>query len=110
MAILDDELLLDAQSDAEIIEYVRQQLPQELKEKFDDDTLYYFHDLVEEFLAESDILEGDADEEGFVEIDVEAIAAYMQKKAGKEGMGQFELDDLFLVVDAELSFGDEFEE
>lgn len=110
MAVLDDELMQDAQFDAEVIEFVRQQLPVELKEKFDDETLYYFHDLLEEYLAESDVFESVADEEGYVNIDVEVIAEYMQKKAAKEGVGNFDKEDLLLVADAELSFGDDFEE
>lgn len=110
MAVLDDELLQDVQFDAEIIAFVRQQLPQELKEKLDDETLYYFHDLIEEFLAESDMLDAEADEDGFVEIDIEEIAAYMQKKADKEGVGHFEKDELLFVAEAELSYGDDFED
>lgn len=110
MAILDDELLQDAQFDAEVIAYVRQQLPVELKERFDDELLYYFHDLIEDYLAESDVLEAEADEEGYVNIDIEEIAHFMQKKAAKEGIGNFEADELLLVADAELSYGSDFED
>lgn len=110
MAVLDDELLLDAEQDAAIIAFIRQQLPQELKDKFDDDTLYYFHDLIEDFLAESDMLDAEPDEDGFVEVDVEDIAKHLQAKAAKEGIGKYETEDLLLVVEAELSYGDDFEE
>lgn len=110
MAILDDELMQDAQYDAEVIAHVRQQIPQELKENLDDDTLYYFHDLIEEFLADSNMLDAEPDEDGFVEIDIEEIAKHLQKKATKEGVGNFTIDDLLFVVEAELSFGDDFEE
>ena len=110
MAILDDELMQDAQYDAAVIAHVRQQIPQELKEKFDDELLFYFHDLTEEFLAESDVLDSEADEDGFVEIDIEEIAKHLQKKAQKEGMGNFEVDDILFIVEAELSYGDDFEE
>lgn len=110
MAILDDELIQDAQYDADVIAHVRQQIPQELKESFDDEALYYFHDLIEEFLAESDALDAEPDEDGFVEIDIEDIAKHLQKKAAKEGMGNYTLEDLLFVVEAELSYGDDFEE
>lgn len=110
MAILDDELLQDAQLDAEVIAFVRQQLPVELKERFDDELLYYFHDLIEDYLAESDVLDSEADEDGYVNIDIGEIALFMQKKAAKEGIGNFDTDDLLLVADAELSFGNDFED
>lgn len=110
MAVLDDELMQDVQHDAEVVAHVRQQIPQDLKETFDDETLYYFHDLIEEFLAESDVLDAEPDEEGFVEIDIEDIAKHLQKKAAKEGMGNFELEALGFVVEAELSYGDDFED
>lgn len=110
MAILDDELMQDAQYDAEVIAHVRQQIPQELKENLDDEALYYFHDLVEEFLADSNLLDAEPDEDGFVEIDIEEIAKHLQKKAAKEGMGDFSLEDLLFIVEAELSYGDDFEE
>lgn len=110
MAILDDELMQDAQYDAEVIAHVRQQIPQDLKEVFDDEVLYYFHDVIVEFFAESDVLEAEPNDEGFVEIDIEEIAAHLQKKAAKEGMGSFKLEDLLLIVEADLSYGDDFEE
>ena len=110
MAVLDDELLQDAEFDAAVVAFVRQQIPQELKEQLDDETLYYFHDLIEEYLADSDVLEAEADDEGFIEIDIEAIALHLSKKAAKEGIGTFAPDDLLPVVEAELSFGDDFED
>lgn len=110
MAVLDDELMQDAQMDAEIIAYVRQQLPQELKEALSDDVLYYFHDLIEDYFAESGVLEAEADDEGYIDIDLEVIAKHLQQKARKEGMGDFDADDLLLLAEAELSFGDDIEE
>lgn len=110
MAVLDDELMKDAEYDADVVAYVREQIPQELKEKFNDEELFYFHDLVEDYLAESAVFEAEPDEEGFVDIDIEDIAEHLQKTAKKEGMGEYELEDLLRIVDAELFFCDEDEE
>ena len=44
MSAIDDELLKDAEDDAREIEFIRNYLPLELKEKFSDDELYYFMD------------------------------------------------------------------
>ena len=51
MAILDDELLQDAQLDALIIDFIRQALPKDVAEKYDEEKLFYIHDLIEEYLA-----------------------------------------------------------
>lgn len=41
---LDEELMLDAQEDAEAVAYIKRHLPQELQEKFSEEQLYYFLD------------------------------------------------------------------
>ncbi len=110
MAVLDDELMADVALDNEIIAFVRNRLPQEMKERYDDDLLYYFHDLVEEYLADSGALDQEPDADGFVNIDVEAIAEHLRQKALKEKMGDFPSDELLLLAEAELSFGDDFED
>ena len=107
---IDDELLEDAQHDAEAVDYIRKHLPQELQERLDDDLLYYFLDLTVEYLAESNILDAEPDKDGYVDIDVEAIAQHLAKKAQKEGMGQFETDDLQVLVMVQTSDGRDVEE
>ena len=84
MAVLDNELLEDAALDAEIVAHVQRTLPAEVAARFDEEQLYYFHDLIEEFLAESDILEAEPDEEGFVNVDLERIADTLRRTALKD--------------------------
>lgn len=110
MSSFDDELLQDAQDDAKAVAFIRTHLPQELQEQFDDELLYYFLDLIIEYYAESGILDGQADKDGFIEVDEDAIAAYIAKKAAKEKMGNFSPEDLLFVVQAQLDFEDEFED
>lgn len=110
MAILDNELMEDAQMDAHIIEHVKSQLPQDMKEKFDEELLYYFHDVLEEYLATSDILEAEADAEGYVNIDMEQVADHLLRQATKDKIGEFSAEELLLLAEAELSYGDEFED
>lgn len=109
MAVLDNELLEDAALDAEIVAHVQRTLPAEVAARFDEEQLYYFHDLIEEFLAESDILEAKPDEEGFVNVDLERIADTLRRTALKDKVGDFAVEDLELIVEAELSYGDDFE-
>lgn len=109
MAVLDNELLEDAAYDAAVIAHTQSLLSQEMKEKFTEEILYYFHDVLEDYLAESDILEGEPDEEGYVNVDMEAIAQHMLRQARKDKMGEFTEDELLLLAEAELSYGDDFE-
>ena len=109
MAVLDNELLEDAALDAEIVAHVRRSLPSEVSARFDEEQLYYFHDLIEEFLADSDILDAEPDEEGFVNVDLERIAETLRRTAHKDKVGDFSIEDLELVDEAELSYGDDFE-
>lgn len=110
MATIDDELLQDAQEDAQAIAYIRQHLPQELQEAMNDELLYYFLDLTYDYYANSGILDATPDKDGYVEIDGEAIAAHLAKQAKKEGMGDFSTDDLLLFVQAQMDFEDEMAE
>ena len=50
MGLEDDFLLADA-DDEKTIEFIKNYLPQELKEKFSDDELYYFLDLIDEYYS-----------------------------------------------------------
>ena len=110
MAVLDNELLADAEYDAAVIAHTQSLLSQEMKEKFNEELLYYFHDVLEDYLADSDILEGEPDEEGYVNVDLEEIASHLLRQAKKDKMGEFTADELLLLAEAELSYGDDFEE
>ena len=110
MASLDDELLQDAQEDARAVAYIRQHLPQELQERFTDDLLYYFLDLIVEYYANSGILDTPADKDGYIEVDEEAIAESLAEQAKKEKMGDFSPEDLLFFVQAQMDFEEEMAE
>ena len=65
---LEDDFLLNDADDEKTIEYIKNYLPQELKEKFSDDEFYYFLDLIDEYYSESGIL--DADSAGKIKIKI----------------------------------------
>ena len=104
MSSLDEELLMDAEEDARIVAHIQQVLPQELKEKFTEDDLYYFLDVLTEYYVHSGALDAQADDEGYVEIDEEKAAAYLEKTARKDKVGDFTAEDLLFFVDASLSY------
>ena len=90
--------------ETESIEYIRNFLPQELKDKFTDDEITYIVDVVYDFYESKDLLNDDADEEADVEIDEDELIAYVVKNARKDKMGQFEAEDIAFVVQGELSY------
>ena len=107
---LEEELLLDAQEDAKAVEFIRTHIPQDLQEKFSEDILYYFLDVIIEYYADSGILDVPADKDGCIEIDEQAIADFLATKARKEGIGDFSSEDLLFVVQAQLDFEEELNE
>jgi len=107
MGSIDNELILGAEQDAQEVAFIRNQLPQELKEKFSDDELYYFIDVMAEYYTDSGVFdEAVADDDGYVDIDLEAVAAYVVKQAKKDDMGEYEPDEILLVAQADADFMD----
>lgn len=107
MVSFEDDLLRDAEDDVRTVEFIRAYLPSEIKEKFSDDTLYYFLDVLGEYYVELIEKAGDNEE---VDIDVEAVADYLVKQAKKDKIGDFEVEDVRWVVDAELDYSEQLDE
>ena len=74
---------------------------------FTEEQLYYFLDVIVEYYIESGILDTPADKDGYIEIDEEVIAEYVAKKAKKEGIGDFNVEDLLFVVQAQSDYAEE---
>ncbi len=110
MASFDDELLLDAEDDARTVAYIHSYLPQDLKERFTEDELYYFLDVIIEYYATSGILDATPDKDGCIDIDIDLVAAHLAKQAKKDRMGEFSPEDLRWVVEGEMEYADSLEE
>ena len=52
MATFEEDLLNDAEDDRLTVEYIKNYLPQELKDKFTEDELYYFIDVIGEYYVD----------------------------------------------------------
>ncbi len=104
MSLEDDFLLADA-DDEKTIEFIKNYLPQDLKEKFTDDEMYYFLDLIDEYYVESGILDADPDEDGYVNIDLDKVVEYIVKEAKKDEMGEFDPEEILFVVQGEMEYG-----
>jgi len=104
MSAIDNEILLGAEEDAREVAFIYNYIGQENSEAFTEDDIYYCIDVVLEYL---DNLSTKADDDGFIDIDVEEIVTYIQKKAKKENMGPYDHDALMLLVDAELEYNEQ---
>lgn len=102
---MEDDFLLDDQDDEQTIEFIKQYLPQELKEKFTDEDLYYILDVIVDYYTTSGCLDVEPDEEGFINIDQDEIVDFVIKAAQKDGMGPFDPEDVFFVVQGEMEYG-----
>ena len=107
---MEDDFLLDAEDDVKAVEFIKNYLPQDLKDKFTDEDLYYILDLIAEYYTSSECLEAEPDEEGYIDIDLDEIVQYIVKEAKKDGMGPYEADDVFFVVQGEMEYADTLEE
>ena len=75
---LEDDFLLSDADDEKTIEFIRNYLPQELKDKFSEDELYYFLDLIDEYYSESGIL---------------------------DEVGEYDPEEILFVVQGEMEYG-----
>ena len=106
MASIDDEILQGAQEDVKEVAFIQNYMGVENRERFTEEDIYYCLDVLLEHL---DTLSDAADDDGYIDVDTEAIARHIQKKAKKEGMGPYDLDALILLVDAELEYNEQLE-
>lgn len=107
MATFEEDLILDAEDDRLTVEYIQSYLPQDLKDKFTEEELYYFIDVIGEYYV--DLLEKHSGEED-IDIDVEEVAKYVARQAKKDKMGDYDPEDLRWVVDGELEYGESLEQ
>lgn len=103
MATFEEDLILDAEDDRLTVEYIQSYLPQDLKDKFTEEELYYFIDVIGEYYV--DLLEKHSGEED-IDIDVEEVAEFVAHQAKKDKIGDFSPEDLRWVVDGELEYGE----
>lgn len=104
---MDDELFSQAEDDVQTVEFIKNYLPQDVKEKFTDDDLFYFIDAIADYYTQSGLLEQEPDADGFIDIDTEAVAAAIVQQAKKDKYGDFDPEDVLWVVQGELEYGEQ---
>ena len=96
-----DEFSMEDLDDEKTIAYIRERLPQELKEKFSDDEFFYFLDTIYDYYDKSGILDSNSE---YVDIDIDEIAKFIAKEAKKNNIGDFDPEDLYFIVEGELAY------
>ena len=69
-----DEFAMDDLDDEKTIAFIRERLPQDLKEKYSDDEFYFFLDTIYDYYEKSGILDGNNE---YVDIDINEIAEFI---------------------------------
>ena len=92
---------MDDLDDEKTIQYIRERLPQELKEKFSDDEFYYFLDTIYDYYDKSGRL--DSNDE-YIDIDIEKIAEFVAKEAKKNKICEYDPQELYFIIEGELAY------
>lgn len=104
MTSLDEELLKDEEENRRELAYIRQRLPEEVKQQFSDDDIIYFIDAIVDYYVSSGILESNEDE---VEINLQLVADAVARQAAKDLEKTFDPEEVLLLVEADLDFQEE---
>ena len=105
-----DEFFEDDIDDQKTVEYIKNALPQELKDKYTDDTLYYILDVINDYFTTSGVLDQEPDADGCIDIDNDALVEYIIKEAKHDKIGSFPADEIILIVEAEADYVDSLSE
>ena len=109
MSTFEEDLIADAEDDRLTVEFIQNYLPQDVKEKFTEDELYYFLDVIDEYyvnLLEKAEKKGVKDNEE-MDIDIDDVASHLANQAKKDQMGDFSAEDLRWVVEGELEYAEQ---
>lgn len=104
MAILDEELIRDANEDAEAIRHIRAQMLSSMSALCTDADLQQIIDATVDTLATSDILESQADADGFIDINLDILAQQVAKEVGQTGINGLSTDDIQFIVETWMDF------
>lgn len=86
----------------ESVKFIRNYLPQELKEKYSDDEMNYIIDLIYEFYETKGYMDESADDE--VDIDEDELVGYVIENARKNGFADFVPEEIQFIVQGELAY------
>ena len=83
------------------VSFIQNQLPQELKDRFNEDDLYYFLDLLCEFYEQNDYLEEEDEEK-----EERELIDFIIKQSVKDEIGEFTSEEILMFLRAESAYTD----
>lgn len=98
---IDEELLLDEQETRREMKFIREQLPIDMKDSYDDERLAWMLDAVAAYYYDSGVLESTDDE---VDIDMDEVAKYVCSLAEQDGLKPMDPQEIRLIAEADLDF------
>jgi hypothetical protein len=102
MASIDEEIRLDEEENRRELAFIRTQLPPSIKKFYSDKDILWMMDAIVDYYFDSGILESNEEE---VDIDLEAVAEHVCKRAKDEGFcSSFNPEEVFFIVQADLDF------
>ena len=102
MASIDEEIRLDEEENRRELAFIRTQLPPSIKKFYSDKDILWMMDVIVDYYFDSGILESNEEE---VDIDLEAVAEHVCKRAKDEGFcSSFNPEEVFFIVQADLDF------
>ena len=100
--MVEDELL--GYDDTASVAFIRNYIPQEMKELLSDDDIVYFVDLIYDYYESRGYMDEDLDEDEAIEVDEDELVEYVVRNARKDGVGKFEPEQIRFVVQGELEY------
>ncbi|HCC51795.1 MAG TPA: hypothetical protein DEQ30_06840 [Porphyromonadaceae bacterium] len=99
----DKDFLYD---DDDAVKFIKNFLPEELKNKFSDDDINYIIDLIYDFYNTKGFFEEDDDDDKEIEINEDELVAFVVKNALSDGMGKYDANNISLIVQGEMGYCD----
>lgn len=98
-----EEGFYEIEDEQEVIDFIRNYLPQEVKEKFTDEDLFYLLDLITEYYdTHGD--EAAEDDDNYFTVDEEDMKHFIVETAKKEKMGPYLAEDVYFVILGEMEY------
>ena len=83
------------------VKFIQNHLPQEMKERFSDDDIYYILDVICEFYEENDYLNEDDEEK-----EEKELIRFILQQAKKDEIGEYTAEEILMVLRAEEAYSD----